>query len=1071
MRNAQIEKASKKEIKDVFKSFKKRYGEFEIIKVHPNRFWGDTLRTNKRTKNIVRVPDLSQKFKLVFANKVPVDSITQELSMLPEVKFSEPPIIAYTCLAPNDPLYANDWASNAISAEGAWDITTGNSNITISINDRFGTDIPPATRIHDDLAGKVISHKNRFGDHGTSVAGVAGANTNNNLGVASLGWNLSLRFHNWVAEDIDEAVTQGVDIINFSWITSSSTAVADECEAALAQGVVLVAAAGNQQGPPPAVWYPAAHNFGATGQVIAVSATEMDANQEVWVDWWNYSPGTDPIGNPTTGFIDCSAPGVAIPIATYESTYSLYGQGTSLAAPRVSALVGLILSIDNTLTPNDIYDIITRTTEKVGINSYDVNGWNRYLGYGRINANQAVLLALAYANKSTTYYASGYNNNHTIERGYSGKLHEVFHGGGEIFYRRSSNSGSIWEITTRLSSGNGSNDAPSIVAGYSDVLCAVWQNKIDSRHYNIMYSFSSNSGTSWTTPAIVAGCSNVWISYYQSEDYYGPGPTPVIASFFQGGSEGSSSFLLVFAAENGLHYRYANSYSSGWSIPSNDIVPGSYGSSSQIWYPSLASYNSQDYHVNLIYGVRFGSPNQIYSQIFNDDYPDGSWLSRAAVDWVGTYNRCPSLALDYANNTLSVWSGWNGSIYTTRFRQGFSDGTWSSWMKEWSVSGYNSFNPVITYYNKGGSYPYGIDILWYTSNNQIRQKKYYGLGDNWIPADPNTQLLASNGICANITHERQNTVVPMQTWTDQSTSPVYSILYNSSYLPKENLLASGEIRRAALIGDVSGNSNLSIALSQPVLRTLNGDEIVVPFKEYDYSAKIDLTTANVFDYLQTEPFNITNDIETISFKVSVTASQPDTLSDRTVNTNHQTPFSGINFDLLAKENSSQLQLASVGSQTLNNALGLHNITKTFTFNAQVLKGKEIYLLPKVNLNGSFKPDNLHFGLVNISIEGSPVLPKDLLAESITPKEYLLEQNYPNPFNPATTITYQLPKDGLATLKIFDILGNEIRTLVNEQKETGKYTVHFDASSLASGMYVYQLRVNDYIAVKKMMLVK
>jgi len=223
--------------------------------------------------------------------------------------------------------------------------------------------------------------------------------------------------------------------------------------------------------------------------------------------------------------------------------------------------------------------------------------------------------------------------------------------------------------------------------------------------------------------------------------------------------------------------------------------------------------------------------------------------------------------------------------------------------------------------------------------------------------------------------------------------------------------------------------------------------------------------------LQTEPFNITNDIETISFKVSVTASQPDTLSDRTLNSNHQTPFSGINFDLLAKENSSQLQLASVGSQTLNNALGLHNGTKIFTFNAQVFKGKEIYLLPKVNLNGSFKPDNLHFGLVNISIEGSPVLPKDLLVEAITPKEYLLEQNYPNPFNPATTITYQLPKDGLATLKIFDILGNEIRTLVNEQKETGKYTVHFDASSLASGMYVYQLRVNDYIAVKKMMLVK
>jgi hypothetical protein len=91
------------------------------------------------------------------------------------------------------------------------------------------------------------------------------------------------------------------------------------------------------------------------------------------------------------------------------------------------------------------------------------------------------------------------------------------------------------------------------------------------------------------------------------------------------------------------------------------------------------------------------------------------------------------------------------------------------------------------------------------------------------------------------------------------------------------------------------------------------------------------------------------------------------------------------------------------------------------------------------------------------------------------KDYALAQNYPNPFNPVTTITYQLPKSGSVTLKIFDILGNEVMTLVNEQKEMGRYTVQFSAeggaSSLASGMYVYQLRVNDYTSTKKMMLLK
>jgi len=87
------------------------------------------------------------------------------------------------------------------------------------------------------------------------------------------------------------------------------------------------------------------------------------------------------------------------------------------------------------------------------------------------------------------------------------------------------------------------------------------------------------------------------------------------------------------------------------------------------------------------------------------------------------------------------------------------------------------------------------------------------------------------------------------------------------------------------------------------------------------------------------------------------------------------------------------------------------------------------------------------------------------------KTFHLSQNYPNPFNPSTIITFQLPKSGNVTLKIFDILGNEVKILVNEQKEMGRYTVQFDASSLASGMYIYRLRINDYTSAKKMLLLK
>ncbi len=80
-------------------------------------------------------------------------------------------------------------------------------------------------------------------------------------------------------------------------------------------------------------------------------------------------------------------------------------------------------------------------------------------------------------------------------------------------------------------------------------------------------------------------------------------------------------------------------------------------------------------------------------------------------------------------------------------------------------------------------------------------------------------------------------------------------------------------------------------------------------------------------------------------------------------------------------------------------------------------------------------------------------------------------NYPNPFNPTTTINYQLPQDGLVTIKIYDMLGKEVSTLVNEFKNTGRYNVSFNASNLASGTYLYQLKVNDFVATKKLVLLK
>jgi hypothetical protein len=96
---------------------------------------------------------------------------------------------------------------------------------------------------------------------------------------------------------------------------------------------------------------------------------------------------------------------------------------------------------------------------------------------------------------------------------------------------------------------------------------------------------------------------------------------------------------------------------------------------------------------------------------------------------------------------------------------------------------------------------------------------------------------------------------------------------------------------------------------------------------------------------------------------------------------------------------------------------------------------------------------------------------DVQYEDLMSNEFSLEQNYPNPFNPTTTIKYQIPEDGLVTLKVFDVLGVEVRSLVNEQKTAGKYEMNINASDLASGIYFYTLTAGNFISSKKMILLK
>ncbi len=114
----------------------------------------------------------------------------------------------------------------------------------------------------------------------------------------------------------------------------------------------------------------------------------------------------------------------------------------------------------------------------------------------------------------------------------------------------------------------------------------------------------------------------------------------------------------------------------------------------------------------------------------------------------------------------------------------------------------------------------------------------------------------------------------------------------------------------------------------------------------------------------------------------------------------------------------------------------------------------------------------------ITIKYVQSLSDALEISDITPSNYLLQQNYPNPFNPVTKIKYTIPStplsfgEGLGVrLIVYDVLGNEVATLVNEQKPAGIYEVEFNASQLSSGIYYYKLTAGSFTETKKMLLLK
>lgn len=113
----------------------------------------------------------------------------------------------------------------------------------------------------------------------------------------------------------------------------------------------------------------------------------------------------------------------------------------------------------------------------------------------------------------------------------------------------------------------------------------------------------------------------------------------------------------------------------------------------------------------------------------------------------------------------------------------------------------------------------------------------------------------------------------------------------------------------------------------------------------------------------------------------------------------------------------------------------------------------------------------NYRLKQVDLDGTTTYSESVTVNLNAPLEFALAQNYPNPFNPATNIQFSVVNRELAIVKVYDVLGQEVATLVNEVKDPGTYTVQFDASDVPSGVYFYRLHAGDFVATKKLILLK
>ena len=657
---------------------------------------------------------------------------------------------------------------------------------------------------------------------------------------------------------------------------------------------------------------------------------------------------------------------------------------------------------------------------------------------------------------------NGFNNNNQrkIIRTSNGHLHMVYESLGYIWYEYSTDYGSTWLLGNNnkpIEFDEGKN--PSL-NDYYGVLSVIYQGKGNGTGSTIKVASISNGVV--TDTELIAELND---SYTNTEinPVIAFGNDQLFAAIWRGDCAdqdfGVSKALNLRTGTISYDYT-SNNYQIN--VHTDQFYPTSgrhiFNTDENSLNPCVEFYNGDDQNPNKLHIVWQQGTSSIKYERLEFTYSNNTLnystyaLATLSTGSGFTNNYNPSITVLLDNSPVVSWVGYrtlrderlekaNAGTYEERIvlRRGYSSGSWSSVFNKYDDEvNTPSVNSALMGYALGWSNENG-------STNKIVRSDYGNQIFTTTQVGRDVQL--SNGSSHNnIRFITLNTSALPYAFYNQPLPTDIPLKTSSLAVAngREGIVTKGEAGFYYLIGDV-------------VL-----DQTTINFTELTDETTISNET-ELNSYLTTEEFTINNNSD-LTF--SVRFGTVDSIT--TANTLNDNEYVRFRVELVDAATNELLGTFSSVEYTKTNLYQYNNIG--YSVNTEGIGNKKVKIRLRVedNVEAEYTIAQI---IADETILGKTNYTEISYLGELSVETYELAQNYPNPFNPETVIYYQIPESGEVSLKVYDMLGRELKTLVNHAQNQGRYEVKFNARDLASGVYIYRLQVNDFVTSKKMMLVK